>query len=93
MRGSFGFDIGVDMDTHEVYFLEVNARLTGSNALSFSFYQAQGHRFPFFLYHCADYLDLDLALDVRAINDEWLGAQHSQNDYFFVVCRPMYVAE
>lgn len=93
IRGSFGFDIAVDVDTHEVFFLEVNARMTGSNALSFSLYQAQGHCFPFFLYHCADYLDLELALDIRAINDEWVGAKHYKQQYSFVICRSKNAAE
>ena len=87
IRGSFGFDIAADVDTHEVFFLECNPRMTGSSGLAFSLYQAQGQRFPFFLYHCADYLDLDLALDIRAINDEWIGTQNYQEEYSFIVCR------
>jgi hypothetical protein len=56
------------MDTSEVFFMEMNPRLTGSTALSYPVYQAQGHRFPMLLYHCLEFLDIGIKMDTPALN-------------------------
>lgn len=57
-KGSLGFDFVVDLDTYEVTFMEINPRLTGSILLTYEFYQAQGHKFPHFLFHAAEHMGL-----------------------------------
>ena len=52
-RGIFGVDFVVDYDSSEVYFMEINPRLTGSTTISFQTYQAQGIQFPLALFHFA----------------------------------------
>lgn len=44
----FGFDYTVDMDTNEIFFREMNPRITGSTALSFQAYQLKAISFPSF---------------------------------------------
>jgi predicted ATP-grasp superfamily ATP-dependent carboligase len=51
-RGMFGIDFAVDIDTHEVFVMEINPRMTGSMTTSFQIYQAEGYHFPHILYHC-----------------------------------------
>jgi hypothetical protein len=77
-RGIFGFDFSVDMDTNEVFFMEMNPRLTGSTTLAFQTYQAQGHKFPIILYHCLEFLDVEINLDIDVLNEEWIGLEHYQ---------------
>jgi hypothetical protein len=79
-RGIFGYDFSVDLDTNEIYFMEMNPRITGLAALGFQVYQAQGHRFPFLLYHCLEFLGIDINLDVAALNEEWIGLDHYQEE-------------
>jgi hypothetical protein len=87
-RGLFGYDFTVDLDTNEVFFMEINPRLTGSTALAFQVYQAQGHRFPIFLYHCLEFLGIEINLDVATLNEEWIGLDHYQEEISHIIARP-----
>ena len=58
--------------------MEMNPRLTGSTALAFQVYQAQGHRFPIFLYHCLEFLNVEIKMEVAALNEEWISLDHYQ---------------
>jgi hypothetical protein len=79
-RGIFGYDFSVDLDTNELFFMEINPRLTGPTTLGFQVYQAQGHRFPLLLYHCLEFLGIDINLDIAALNKEWIGLDHYQEE-------------
>ena len=89
-KGFFGFDFSVDMDTHEVFFMEINPRLTGPSALVLQAYEAQGHQFPLFLYHCLEHLGIDINIDIQQLNNEWISLQHyEKNELAFLIMRPM----
>jgi hypothetical protein len=79
----------VDLDTNEVYFMEINPRLTGPTALGFQVYQAQGHRFPLLLYHCLEFLGIDINIDVAALNEEWIGLDHYQEEVSHIILTPL----
>ena len=70
-RGHFGLDFVVDMDSFEVFLMEVNPRQSASATLSYQYYQANGRQFPLFLYSCAEWLGYELRFDVRQFNRQW----------------------
>lgn len=72
-RGTFGIDYSVDLETNEIYFMEINPRLTGSSSLSFQYYHVQNRHFPIFLFHCLEFLGGTLEMDIDAMNKEWVG--------------------
>jgi hypothetical protein len=88
-RGIFGYDFSVDMDTNEVFFMEINPRLTGPNTLEFQVYQAHGHCFPLLLYHCLEFLGIDINLDVAALNEEWIELDHYQEEVSYIWMTPL----
>jgi hypothetical protein len=92
-KGFFGCDFAVDINSHEVFFLEINARLTGTEALTSMVYEAQGHRFPQVLYHLAEHMGVGLHLDVEAINNEWAEPQHYQKEVSYLLLRPFESAQ
>jgi biotin carboxylase len=75
-KGMYGIDFVVDVDTHEVFTMEVNPRLTGSMTTTYQTYQAQGFRFPHLLFHVLAYMDVDAEFDTEAISKEWEGLEH-----------------
>ena len=70
-RGHFGLDFVVDMDSFEVFLMEVNPRQSACATLSYQYYQADGHKFPLFLFSCAEWLGYELRFSVRQFNIQW----------------------
>ena len=63
-RGVFGLDFVIDVDTNEVFLMEINPRITGSCALSFQVYGSQGCKFPLFLFHCLEFTGARMQLNI-----------------------------
>lgn len=68
----FGFDFVVDEDSHEVFFMEMNPRLTGSTTLTYQLYQAEGYRFPHLLFHCLEFLGVKIDIGIPKLNQAWV---------------------
>lgn len=64
----FGIDFVVDLETCQVYFMEINPRLTGSTTISYQLYEVEGIQFPLAVYHCLEFIDAKLQLDIEAYN-------------------------
>ena len=67
-RGMFGIHFVVDLETYQVYFMEINPRLTGSTTISYQLYEAEGIQFPLVIYHCLEFMDVRLDLDIPSFN-------------------------
>lgn len=74
-RGYFELDYLRDLDTGELYFGEVNPRLTGASAMTnlAAFAHADA---PLFLFHLLEFSGVDFELDVEALNDRWAAAEN-----------------
>ena len=83
-RGVFGLDFVIDVDTNEVFLMEINPRITGSCALSFQVYRSQGCKFPLFLFHCLEFTGARMQLNIQALNKEWLTTEHYQNEVSYI---------
>ncbi|MFA6015609.1 MAG: hypothetical protein WC742_11145 [Gallionellaceae bacterium] len=67
-RGYFELDYLVDLDTHEVYLGELNARITGISAMT-NMSNFSETTLPLFLFHLLEYApDVELTLDVNEFN-------------------------
>lgn len=89
----YGIDFVVDVDTHEVFVMQVNPRLTGSMTTTFQIYQAQGYRFPHLLFHVLAYMDVEAEFDTQAISKEWEGLEHYEKPVTHLSLKPMNVGE
>jgi biotin carboxylase len=69
-RGQLEIDYLVDADSGELYLGELNPRLSGISSMT----NVSAHAYadmPLFLFHLAEYLDVDYALDIDEINLRW----------------------
>jgi hypothetical protein len=67
-RGYFELDYLIDLDTHEVYLGELNARITGISAMT-NMSDFSAKNIPLFLFHLLEYdADVELKLDVNEFN-------------------------
>jgi hypothetical protein len=69
-RGQLEVDYLVDAATDELYLGELNPRLSGISSMTNVSAGAYADM-PLFLFHLAEYLDLDYELDVDDINQRW----------------------
>jgi hypothetical protein len=69
-RGQLEVDYLVDADTDELYLGELNPRLSGISSMTNVSAGAYADM-PLFLFHLAEYLDLDYELDVDDVNQRW----------------------
>ena len=69
-RGYFELDFLIEEETGEVFLGELNPRITGVTSLTnhSAFAHADA---PLFLFHLLEFLDVDVDLDVEAINKRW----------------------
>jgi biotin carboxylase len=69
-RGYFELDFLIEEDTGEVFLGEMNPRITGATSLTnhAAFAHADA---PLFLFHLLEFLDVEVELDVDAINRRW----------------------
>jgi hypothetical protein len=71
-RGYFELDFLIDLDTHEVYLGELNARITGISAMT-NMSDFSAGNIPLFLFHLLEYdPSIELGLDVDAFNQTML---------------------
>ncbi len=68
--GLLEVDYLVDVATDEIYLGELNPRLSGSSSMTTVSAGAYADM-PLFLFHLAEYLDLDYEVDVDEINRRW----------------------
>ncbi len=69
-RGYFELDFLIEQDTGEVFLGELNPRITGVTSLTN--HAAFAHAdVPLFLFHLLEFADVELDLDVAAINRRW----------------------
>lgn len=53
-------------------------------------YEAEGHQFPIYLFHCLEFLGVELNLDIDRINQEWRNLSHyEKNEVSHIIMRPM----
>lgn len=69
-RGYFELDFLIEQETGEVFLGELNPRITGVSSLTnhSAFAHADA---PLFLFHLLEFLDVEVELDVEAINRRW----------------------
>ena len=69
-RGYFELDFLIEEETGEVFLGELNPRITGVTSLTnhSAFAHADA---PLFLFHLLEFLDVEVELDVEAINQRW----------------------
>jgi D-alanine-D-alanine ligase-like ATP-grasp enzyme len=69
-RGYFEIDFLTDLDSGEVYLVEVNPRITGASSMTNL--AAFGHAdAPLFLFHLLEWMDVDWELDIEELNARW----------------------
>lgn len=68
--GFFEVDVLIDVDTDDVYLGELNPRISGASSITNVTAGAYAD-VPLFLFHLLEYLDVELELDVDAINERW----------------------
>jgi biotin carboxylase len=69
-RGYLEIDYLLDTETDEIYLGELNPRLSGISSITNVSAGAYADM-PLFLFHLAEYLDLDFEIDVDEINKRW----------------------
>lgn len=69
-RGYFEVDLLRDLDSGELYFGEVNPRLSGVTPMTNLTTEAHAD-IPLFLFHLLEYLDVDYHLDIAELNARW----------------------
>ena len=69
-RGYFDLDFLVDRRNGELFLGELNPRLCGASPLTNNAAFAHAD-VPLFLFHLLEFADVDLDLDVEALNDRW----------------------
>ena len=69
-RGYFEVDLLHDLDSDELYFGELNPRLSGASPMTNLTTEAYAD-IPLFLFHLLEYMDVDYELDVEEINSRW----------------------
>lgn len=84
----FGIDFVVDLETYQVYFMEINPRLTGSTTISYQLYQAEGMQFPLAVYHCLEFMNAKLQLDIEAYNKQWQELTHYRVPATHIAIKP-----
>jgi hypothetical protein len=70
-RGCFGLDFLLDLDSGALYLGELNPRLTGVTPLTSLAALDRGLP-PLVLYHLAEWLGIDVPVEVNAFNSAWL---------------------
>jgi biotin carboxylase len=69
-RGYFEVDLLHDLDSGELYFGEVNPRLSGVTPMTSATAEAYADM-PLFLFHLLEYMDAEYELDIDEINSRW----------------------
>ncbi|MBV9594293.1 MAG: biotin carboxylase [Actinobacteria bacterium] len=69
-RGFFEVDVLVDVDDGEIYLGELNPRISGASSITNVTAGAYAD-VPLFLFHLLEFMDVDLDLDIDAINARW----------------------
>ncbi len=69
-RGYFEVDILHDLDSDELYFGELNPRLSGASPMTNLTTEAYAD-IPLFLFHLLEYMDVEYELDIEEINSRW----------------------
>jgi biotin carboxylase len=69
-RGYFEVDLLHDLDSDELFFGEVNPRLSGASPMTNLTTEAYAD-VPLFLFHLLEYMDVDYELDIDEINARW----------------------
>jgi biotin carboxylase len=69
-RGYFEVDLLHDLDSDELFFGEVNPRLSGASPMTNLTTEAYADM-PLFLFHLLEYMDVDYELDIDEINARW----------------------
>jgi biotin carboxylase len=69
-RGYFEVDLLHDLDSDELYFGEVNPRLSGASPMTNLTTEAYADM-PLFLFHLLEYMDVNYELDIDEINARW----------------------
>jgi hypothetical protein len=74
-RGYFELDFLIEEETGEVFLGELNPRITGVTSLTnhSAFAHADA---PLFLFHLLEFMDVDVDLDVEAINKRWASPEY-----------------
>ncbi|MBV9534113.1 MAG: hypothetical protein JO321_01735, partial [Solirubrobacterales bacterium] len=91
-RGQLEVDYLLDRDTDELYLGELNPRLSGISSMTNVSASAYADM-PLFLFHLAEYMDLDYEIDVEELNQRW-AAEHYQDHWSQIILKePEDVAE
>ncbi|MBV9165405.1 MAG: hypothetical protein JO342_04555 [Solirubrobacterales bacterium] len=91
-RGQLEVDYLLDRDTDELYLGELNPRLSGISSMTNVSASAYADM-PLFLFHLAEYMDLDYEIDVEECNQRW-AAEHYQDHWSQIILKePEDVAE
>ena len=74
-RGYFELDFLIEEETEEVFLGELNPQITGVTSLTnhSAFAHADA---PLFLFHLLEFLDVEVELDVEAINQRWASSDY-----------------
>ena len=64
--------------------MEINPRMTGPCCITYQVYENQGHKFPLLLFHCLEFLDVEIGLDFGKLNKEWIGTEHYQDEVSYI---------
>src|SRR5262249_13236512 len=84
-RGCFGLDFLLDQDSGTLYLGELNPRLTGATPLTSQAALERGLP-PLVLYHLAEWLRIDVPVDVQEFNAAWLGPRASAGWGQMILC-------
>ncbi len=91
-RGQLEVDYLLDRDTGELYLGELNPRLSGISSMTNVSASAYADM-PLFLFHLAEYMDLDCEIDVEELNRRW-AAEHFQDHWSQIILKePEHVTE
>ena len=77
-RGYFELDFLIEEETGEVFLGELNPRITGASSLTnhAAFAHADA---PLFLFHLLEFFDVEVDLEVEAINQRWASPDYIDN--------------